>query len=120
MRDLDTPTGPGSYGLAINSGGEVVGIEYQTNGTFGPFADINGKMTYLSLEAGFGQAAGVNNSGEIVGYIQHQPFLYANGTWTDLSFEPLAINDEGDIVGNNYVTGLDRGRSVSRISIRWQ
>jgi probable HAF family extracellular repeat protein len=72
----------------------------------GTFTDIGA----LSLGNGAGTATAMNNLGQITGYAMtssydHHGFLFSNGTMTVLgnNFYPVAINDNGVIVGGPLI-----------------
>ena len=108
---LANPTGLGCGAIAINNNGEVLGgcgnSESDTraavwqNGTPTDIGTLGGPQT---------GAAAINNLGQVVGWSQtstyaDHPFLWNNGKMTDLgvSFFPAAINDNGVIVGDQFV-----------------
>ena len=123
------PTLGGSVTIAsrINDHGQIVGdASLATAGPEHPFLYENGTMTDLGLLPGFarGGAAGINNNGDITGYMQYaglpvdrRVFLYHNGVMTDLGLpspfnytdttgvSPTGINDTGQIVGLIGSTG---------------
>ena len=90
MTDLGTlGSGNFSAGEAINSSGEVAGWS-DTNADVGQEASVwnGGKVTGLGVPLD-SVAAGINDSGQVVGSwgttsTGSQPFLYSNGTITDL------------------------------------
>jgi probable HAF family extracellular repeat protein len=110
------PSGTEAYG--INNAGEVVGTGYLSPSNFHAFLYTGGKMTDIgppgSLQA---SAVSINNSGQIVGsyYLTSGgagEFLYSNGKVTTLpvpvgatSVNALAINDNGEIVGEIIPSG---------------
>jgi len=110
---LDVPFAgsKGTYVVAINNSGEIVG-SWSDGGISQGFTLIDG--TYTSLDypgATYTFAEDVNSQGDIVGtYIRsdsngNQGFLLSGGTYTSIEFpgavntEAIAINDAGVIVG---------------------
>ena len=80
----------------------------------------NGTVTDLGTISGVrGSAAAINGNGQIVGYGTAttgvtQGFLYSNGKMTNLgSFVPAAINDNGVMVGGQYI---DSGGTVTNLN----
>ena len=80
----------------------------------------NGTVTDLGTISGVrGSAAAINGNGQIVGYGTAttgvtQGFLYSNGTMTNLgSFNPAAINDNGVMVGGQYI---DSGGTIQNLN----
>ena len=119
MTDLGTLGGNYSQGLSINLSGQVVGSADTKAGPSDSVLWTGTKMTDLTTTAlaGLSSAtvAGINDSGQIVGSFgnnpQSHPFLYSNGTNTDLP-EPsyatasgamgcgvFAIDNNGQILG---------------------
>jgi len=113
------PANSGTYGLAINNSGEVVGNYYDASGTAHGFIYNNGNGNWTDVtdtSAAAGASAGthtqaINNSGQVVGYYvdasgEEHGFLYNGGSYTALD-DPLGvkgtvaegINDSGEIVG---------------------
>jgi probable HAF family extracellular repeat protein len=99
--------GPGSYAMAINNSGEVVG------GNGNAFTELNGQVEDLATEAGtvWSAAYGVNDSGTVVGDAE-----LANGTFRGMVWSPdggvtelgtfggassqaTGINSSGEVVG---------------------
>jgi probable HAF family extracellular repeat protein len=113
VTDLGTLPGyNNSYGTAINSSGQVVGVANSSSGTAQAFIYSNGKMTGLGMLPGLTMswAYGINDSGQVVGGSStstgqaQEAFLYANGTMTGLTFGSSAswaygINNNGQVVG---------------------
>lgn len=99
---------------AINEAGVAVGGMLPPTTTYHAYKDSGGVLTDLGTPDGFGSFAyGINNSGDVVGYIwdwfntgPSHAFLYTGGVLLDLGtfggdrawFE--AINDSGLIVGS--------------------
>ena len=102
-----TVLGAGSYAMAINNAGEVVG------GNGEAFAVVNGQVQSLTAVTGMNWSAayGINNSGTIVGDGQ-----LANGTFRGVIWNPngnttvlgtfggnssqaTGVNDSGEVVG---------------------
>jgi probable HAF family extracellular repeat protein len=103
-----TELGAGSYAMAINNAGEVVGA----NGGQA-FTDVNGQVQELATQPGIGWSAayGVNDSGTVVGDGQ-----LANGTFRGIVWSPngsmvllgtlggtssqaTGVSDNGEVVG---------------------
>jgi probable HAF family extracellular repeat protein len=114
MMNLGTLPGyTGSYGNAINDGGEVVGDAYSSAGTEEAFLYTSASgMQGLGTLGGLSSIAyGINDAGEIVGYADTvsgtDAFLYYGGIMIDLGpdlpgwsvTEATGINDSGQIVG---------------------
>ena len=102
-----TTLGAGSYAMAINNAGEVVGGNGQA------FRTVNGQVQNLAVQAGINWSAayGVNDSGTIVGDGQ-----LSNGTFRGIVWSPSGsmillgtlggsssqatdVNDSGEVVG---------------------
>lgn len=118
MREIKLPKESNSYVVAINNNGQVVG-------TFDSARDEHGSthsLVFLYDTNGFhdlgieGQVFGINNQGQILGLDNREnwnrPFVWNNGITVFLDellaknerfgFAPsLAMNDNGEIVGNN-------------------
>jgi hypothetical protein len=143
MFSLEAP--PQVYRTGINDSGAIVGSfigdEFdETSGfvtgppnffiTLGysyPQPALVTPIFYPALQPGFGytNANGVNNSGEIIGtyfdYSQNTGggFVLNNGAYTPLSYSPLAINNLGQIVGEdssgNFL--IDTNGSIRNLGI---
>ncbi|MDR3436487.1 hypothetical protein, partial [Telmatospirillum sp.] len=131
------------YANAINDLGQVVGVTgpaYTSLGMPRAFLWQNGVMADLGALPGatgtngwgfLSNAKGINNAGQVVGWsmtssgTSEHAFLWQNGTMTDLgvlsrgsSSEALAINDEGQIVGDTSF-GSATGGTVTHATL-WQ
>ena len=135
MEDLGTLGGPDSWGAAINERNQVVGWSY-TNSTPNPVTGIptqdpflwqdgrmqdlgtlGGTLGYVGSKADPGNGGAINNRGQVVGTsnlagdLTHHPFLWNEGSLTDLGTlggdngEAYRINDAGEIVGRADVSG---------------
>lgn len=97
---------------AINASGEVAGFA-----SLQPTACSGGVQTVLpagGVSGGSGVALGINTSGQIVGEIGNQAFLYSGGNTSAIDpfgtsgfSNAYGINDSGQIVGNyrNTIVG---------------
>jgi probable HAF family extracellular repeat protein len=126
MKDLGTLGGTNSSGFAINASGQVTGQSDTTGGASQHAFLYNG--TSMKDLGTLGVAVdsvgyGINASGQIVGFSYtpvvggpNYPFLYSNGTMTDLNnLIPAnsgwilqiayAINDNGWITGFGIING---------------
>ena len=131
----------GTYALAMNNRGQIVGASIGYNseaqGFYHPFLWQDGVLRDLGVFgrvecedptdpspcAAQGQATGINERGQVVGWSQdssgvHRPFLYQDGQMRDLgifpgeSVEPVAINQRGQIAGTHWrygPAGLESG-----------
>jgi len=129
---IPTFGGDRAYATAINDKGQVVGGSNLAVGEpTHPFLYSNGSLTDLGLLPGYvgGAAAGINQNGDIVGFLQaplepgggvfprQRAFLYHDGVMSDLGLPDLpflynssaatSINDRGQIVG--YLSNLPNG-----------
>jgi probable HAF family extracellular repeat protein len=117
--------GTGSVAFGINGSGQVVGQSVTTSGAETAFlwtpATPNGTigtMAALPTLAGAAavSAAGINDSGEVVGTVGMAAFLYSGGKMIDLGSLPGgggsigadAINSSGQVVGSS---GMSSGLS---------
>jgi probable HAF family extracellular repeat protein len=109
---LPNPTGLGCGGaIAINNNGEILGGCSDNSSDSRAAVWENGQPIDLGTLGGPATgAAAINNLGQVVGWSMtstdaDHPFLWQNGTMTDLgvSFFPAAINDNGVIVGDEFV-----------------
>ena len=100
-----------SVAVAINNNGQALA---SCDGTAlpqgGAVVWANGTPTVVGTLGGFAAGRALNNNGQVVGIAQtstgaEDGFLWSNGTTTDLgpSFLPAAINDNGVIVGGQFV-----------------
>jgi probable HAF family extracellular repeat protein len=114
MIDLGTLGGLGSGAFDINNQGEAVGgATFTGNISFHPVLFRNGEVIDLGALNGsiygYGEAYGINDKGQIVGYSCNHAFLYDNGVMTDLGTlggehsEAQQINNNGQIVGSSFL-----------------
>lgn len=82
LRDLGTLGGTESWGWAVNASGQVAGGSYLATGgrhafvsapNGGALLDI-GALVPHNYQAPWNQSFGINNSGQVVGYIDGDPF----------------------------------------------
>lgn len=113
MTELPMPAGANDWQLiAINDRGQIAGRLHRIPGSYGILLDTNGEVTELgSLGGLFTFPAAINNRGEIVGmsyvvdFTPPHAFLYRDGQMMDLGTAggkgsaATAINDAGEIVG---------------------
>jgi probable HAF family extracellular repeat protein len=134
MTDLGTldnkDPGTGSYGMAINDHGHVVGTAFGFNVHPHAFLYSNGAMQDLgALDAYQSVATGLNEQGEVIGVLSYfddsanqtdEAFVYRNGEMQKLQalIDPAAgwalrqavgINESGQIVGAGTFNGVERG-----------
>jgi len=109
---------------AVNNHAQIAGTCWGYNSKLSTIrADLvlwqNGTVTDLGTFSFEGSVAAINNNGQIIGYQTaitgvNQGFLYSNGTMTNLgSFLPAAINDNGVMVGGQYI---DSGGTVQNLN----
>ena len=120
----------GTYALAMNNHDQVVGASIGYNseaqGFYHPFLWQDGVLRDLGVFgrvecedptdpspcAAEGQATGINERGQVVGWSQdssgvHRPFLYQDGQLHDLGIypgehvQPVAINQRGQVAGTH-------------------
>ncbi len=101
--------------FAINAGGEVSGWGESSLGSLYPASCSGNVQTVIPagmIPGSSGNALGINTSGQIVGEIANQAFLYSGGTTS--AIDPFStsgfsnaygINDSGQIVGNYGTMG---------------
>lgn len=116
--DLPNPTGATAFQPnGINDAGQIVGLSIGSNFELHGFTYIGGTYTPFNhtLAGGpneFTDPTAINNAGQIAGQyviangLPGQPFLYSNGTFTNLpnptgalGFQPNGINDAGQMIG---------------------
>lgn len=115
---------PSSVGADINDSGTVAGWLFN-DPSYNPATWSGTTGTNLSPTAFSGGGLGINNAGDVVGYVGYsasvrQAFLYqSGGTLTNLNtlidptsgwnlIEASDINDHGQIVGGGYYNGQYR------------
>jgi probable HAF family extracellular repeat protein len=106
-----------TYAMAINNAGSVLLGDYNaaSGNTFVVLYNPNGTSQILPLESG--KLPAMNDLGQIIGMNQLGNVLYSNGTYTPLlsllppssqslwqGLNPMAINDEGQIVGEGVTS----------------
>jgi len=110
--DLFEGTNSG-FASGINNRGEIVGAVVKDDLTQYAFAYKNGLTTdlpALSSDTVPTEATCVNNSGDIAGVAENEPFLYRHGLMRDLgtlggtAAGATAINDLDEIVGWSTIT----------------
>jgi probable HAF family extracellular repeat protein len=107
MADLGTLAGNGSFAEDINNNGQVVG----TTGASHAFLYSGGTMLDLTPTTN-GQAFGINDYGQVVGYAAGRAFLYSGGMMKDLgtlgglSAQAFDINNNGQVVGQAQTSSL--------------
>ena len=112
-----------SFASGINRSGEVVGWGDDSFGHEHPLLWDDGQMMNLGLPEGYesGKANAINDQGEVVGALsgpdgKYSAFLWSNSKgYTILDnlivnnpgwkFDPLSINDAGQVVGLGYYGG---------------
>jgi probable HAF family extracellular repeat protein len=96
---------PWTMAEAMNERGDVVGIGNSGDDLVHMFRWRDGAMVDLGLRGTFDftRATGIDESGRVIGTVGAPTgnigFLWDEGTVTNLSFAPRAINDRGQIVG---------------------
>ena len=135
MQDLGTLGGGGSFAIAVNQRGQVIGYSSTPASTF--FDPVThaflwtpgGTMRDLGTLGGKSSTpAGLNNNGHVVGWstvsvattAPERAFLWTeSGGMVPLGMLPggtssraSAINDAGDIVGTMYFAATDQYRAV--------
>lgn len=111
-----------SEAVAINNRGEIIGnlmtvgpnsslTSGENRGQYNPFRYAEGKLQWLNLGTAIsGKCSAINDSGDIVGFIdlsdrQRHACLWRNGVLQDLgtlggnSSGAVGVNEKGDIVG---------------------
>jgi probable HAF family extracellular repeat protein len=120
MTDLGTLGGAISQANAINSAGDVVGWAQNASNRARAFVYRNGSMSDLGGNPNATTVAyAINDQGTIVGLIGINPFIYENGTFTEVfagggfgGAVLRGINNAGWAVGNrdntspNFVEGF--------------
>lgn len=106
--------GPGStsYGQGINNIGQVVG---QSGHAF-LWTAQTGMQDLGTLNGGYSTANGININGQVVGESDNRAFLWQNGVMTSIGnsgSSALAINDNGQVVGNFLTNGGSYGSAQS-------
>ena len=105
-----------TYATAINNRGQVVGYSYEDYGVgeiHEAFLWYKGTLTNL----GFDVPSDINERGQVVGYGPGggPGFLWENGVRTDLDMGGYAINNAGQIAGQNnqgHAAIWDKGRII--------
>jgi probable HAF family extracellular repeat protein len=129
MSDIDTAGSTYSEGRAINNDGHVTGFT-NVSGQNHVFSWDGSSMTDIgTLGSAPAFGCGINLSNQIVGwswtggmYNEPHAFVYDAGVWRDLTpgtshdSQALAINDDGQIAGQNRVT-LPGGNPIH--AFRW-
>jgi probable HAF family extracellular repeat protein len=91
--------------FGINASGQVVGMTANA-GTTQAVRDafIYDSNTTTLTDLGPGSAYAINVSGQVVGSNAQGPFIYTNGTTTQIPLPAtgVAINSAGDVVGGHY------------------
>ena len=132
---ISPPPGLSLGVTGLDSSGRVTGYVRNDSATvFEPFTYTAGVLNIFPTPPNFMQAApgGMNDCGEFVGYFDtvvnstsiFDPFLYTHGVFKSLgyllttapynTFEPLGINNRGDIFGNIVDGGVPAGMIMVR------
>lgn len=108
LASLGTLGGNSSQATDVNDNGATVGYSNTSSqGLNHAFLYQNGSMIDLTPTGSSGSAAGINNSGTVVGQNDGHAFIYQNGAMTDLGTlggnysGALDINENGAIVGQS-------------------
>jgi probable HAF family extracellular repeat protein len=118
--DLGAPGGEGSIAFGINNGGVVVGNVLRAYNPYGipyVFATKWVGGTAFGLDAGGANsgALGVNDAGQIVGYVDRHATVWTGSTPTDLGTlggiysVGWSINGAGQVAGDSYIAGGTAG-----------
>jgi probable HAF family extracellular repeat protein len=107
ITDLGTlPNYPTSLGAALNASGQVTGTVNAGQGTYRAFLYSDGKISDMGLPDQLPSwGNGINDSGQVAGFIYGRAFLYSDGTIADLGTlggtraAAVGINNTGNVVG---------------------
>lgn len=122
LTDLGTLGGIGSYGLALNDSGQVVGESFLAEEFQPPHAFFHDGSTLIDLGTlgGFSSTAvAINNAGQVTGKFlttggTEEAFLYHQGSIASIGHlggfysRAAAINQTGAIAGNSLTSGFDQ------------